>query len=344
LGFGSSHAHFIIIEIKKEREMVMQLQMVFQIILLLFSVDAIFVQAADLASNSIPCQRSCGNVSDISFPFGIGAGCYLDPWLEVVCNNNDSWASPKPVLKKLDLEVLNISFETYKLGSSSVIVNYPTLSICKNGSKSTENVKLAKSPFIFSQSENIFIAMGCDNFATMTSSDGSVFGCRSVCDTSKVIINNTRCNGINCCQTTIASSYFDAFNTTIDPIDTKEPIIDGCKSAFLVQAEWFKTTYPFSNTSTYTPVVLEWGIPKTSVSSLPITNYSLTRGHEHTCYNLSILASNPNSSTVSCYCTRGFKGNPYLPEGCKGKVFYVSTPFISLIRLILFYSIFSFMC
>jgi hypothetical protein len=87
-------------------------QMVFQIILLLFSIYAIFVQAADLAINS-SCQRSCGNVSDIPFPFGIGAGCYLDPWFEVVCNNNDSWASPKPVLKKLDLEVLNISFETY---------------------------------------------------------------------------------------------------------------------------------------------------------------------------------------------------------------------------------------
>jgi hypothetical protein len=46
-------------------------------------------------------------------------------------------------------------------------------------------VELAKSPFIFSQSENIFIATGCDNFAAVTSSDGSVIGCRSVCDTSR---------------------------------------------------------------------------------------------------------------------------------------------------------------
>jgi hypothetical protein len=34
-------------------------------------------------------------------PFGMGDGCYLDPWFEVVCNN-DSLSPPKPVLNKLD--------------------------------------------------------------------------------------------------------------------------------------------------------------------------------------------------------------------------------------------------
>jgi hypothetical protein len=32
-------------------------------------------------------------------PFGIGDGRYLDPWSEVVCNNN-SLSPPKLVLKK----------------------------------------------------------------------------------------------------------------------------------------------------------------------------------------------------------------------------------------------------
>jgi hypothetical protein len=73
--------------------MVVQLQMVFQILLLLFSIfDAIFGQAINSS-----CQKaSCGNVNDIPFPFGIGVGCYLDPWFEVVCNNSNSWPSPSP--------------------------------------------------------------------------------------------------------------------------------------------------------------------------------------------------------------------------------------------------------
>jgi hypothetical protein len=184
-------------------------------------------------------------------------------------------------------------------------------------------VELAKSPFIFSQYENIFIAMGCDNFARMTSSDGSVIGCRSICDTSKVIINTTSsCHGYNCCQTAIASDL-DAFNTTIEPINITEPIMEaGCKYAFLVEEEWFKTEYPFSNMSTYAPVVLDWGIPNTSLIIPPhIANYTYSADLEYRCYNRSTSASNLKSSTISCYCLSGFEGNPFLPGGCKGKVF-----------------------
>jgi hypothetical protein len=50
--------------------------------LLLFSI---FVQAAGLAiNNSSSCQKSYGNVNNIPFPFGIGAGCYLDPWFAII--------------------------------------------------------------------------------------------------------------------------------------------------------------------------------------------------------------------------------------------------------------------
>ena len=240
----------------------MGVQMVFQIILLLCSIYAIFVQAGDLAITS-SCQERCGNVS-IPYPFGIGADCYLDEWFEVVCN--DSLTPPKLVLKKLDFEVLNISLETLRTRSSTVHINYPILSACGDDSNSTQNVELAKSPFIFSQYENIFIAIGCNNFARMTSSDGSVIGCRSICHKSQVIKNTTSsCHGYNCCQTAIASNL-DAFNTTIEPINTMEPIMEaGCKYAFLAEEKWFETAYPFSNMSTYAPVVLDWGIPNTSL-------------------------------------------------------------------------------
>jgi len=159
----------------------MAVQMVFQImIVLLVSIDAIlYVQAAGLAINS-SCQAICGDVS-IPYPFGIGAGCHVDRWFEIVCKNEYSSGSPKPFLSSFGLEVLNISSieGAYDSGSSTVRVNYPTFSNCTNSSSRKQNVELANSSFIFSQFRNIFVAMSCDNSASMISSDGSMIGCSS---------------------------------------------------------------------------------------------------------------------------------------------------------------------
>jgi hypothetical protein len=255
--------------------MVVQLQMV--ILLLLFSkFDAISGQAINSS-----CQKaSCGNVSDIPFPFGIGAGCYLDPWFEVVCNYSDSWASPKSVLKKLDLEVLNISL------GGTVRVNYPTFVTCvddgyddRSWIRSKLNTELVRSPFIFSQSENRFIAIGCNNFASMVYvfDNGSFIsgttlrgGCISICDRRSEVVNGSSCNGINCCQTTIPSDL-DSFNTSMRPINGI--VYKGCKSAFLVEEKWFQKRGSINNSSimSHVPVVLEWRIPNASFDSLPIS-------------------------------------------------------------------------
>ncbi|KAE8010043.1 hypothetical protein FH972_006441 [Carpinus fangiana] len=160
------------------------------------------------------------------FKMEAGAGCYLDPWLEVVCNYNDSWASPKLVLKKLHLEVLNISL------GGTVRVNYPTFVKCVEGpgSWSKLNIELGSSPFTYSVSKNKFIGIGCNNFASMVgvisnpffSPDPNEFvmdGCMSICDPSGEVINASSCNGINCCQTTIPSVHINAFITNMSLVN-----------------------------------------------------------------------------------------------------------------------------
>jgi hypothetical protein len=301
------------------------------------SIDAIlFVQAAGLAINSTTCQaKSCGNLSNIPYPFGIGAGCYLDRWFEVVCKN-DSSGSPKPFLSSFGLEVLNISSieGAYDSGSSTVRVNYPTFSTCTNSSRRKQNVELANSSFIFSQFQNIFVAMGCDNSASMRSSEGSLIGCMSRCDSSKVVIYGSSCNGTNCCQTNIASD-FNAFETTIDPIiNISDPAVTKqCNSAFLVEEEWFSwesgSLINMSSIMSHVPVVLEWGIPETSFNTLPIANKT---AEQYGCSNnRHVSASNKYQNSFACYCNGGFEGNPYLVGGCGGKVFIAIVYFISLI-------------
>jgi hypothetical protein len=309
----------------------MAVKMVFQImIVLLCSIDAIlFVQAAGLAINSTSCQaKSCGNLSNIPYPFGIGAGCYVDPWFEVVCINNGS-LGPKPVLKSLNLEVLNISIDS----SDTVRVNYPTFSICNSDSRKKKNGELAASPFIFSQSQNAFIAMGCDNFASMRSSDdGSVIGCMTTnCSASIVVINSSSCHGTSCCQTTITSDLI-TFETTIDPINISKPVTQGCKSAFLVEVKWFWESGSLINMSSimsHVPVVLEWGILGTSFYTLPIAknisraeNISAYITEDYDCHiiNRNNIPASTETSTFACSCKGGFEGNPYLLGGCGGKL------------------------
>jgi hypothetical protein len=289
------------------------MQMVFQIILLLCSIYAMSEQAAGLAiSSSCEAKSSCGNVSNIPYPFGIGAGCYVDDWFEVVCN--DSFSPPKPFLRSLNLEVLNISIE-----GGTVRVNYPTFSSCTGGDDSSKlNVEFAKGPFIFSQSDNRFVAIGCDNLASIVSENNSVIigGCMSICGTDKAM-DASSCNGINCCETTIPSQLL-VFSTKIGQINTNPGTYvtitadKGCKSAFLVEQKWFEADYPYKDVSSnmsQVPVVLEWGILNTSFNSLPITNNGSTSN-----YN---CVTN-RTSTVTCSCNGGFAGNPYLLRGCQG--------------------------
>jgi hypothetical protein len=98
---------------------------------------------------------------------------FVDEWFEVVCYYNDSSGSPKPFLRSLNLELLNISLGEDAYSRSTVSVNYQTFSICTtDGSSRLENnANLAESPFLVSHYENIFIAMGCNKFSLIKSSD-----------------------------------------------------------------------------------------------------------------------------------------------------------------------------
>ncbi|KAF5457936.1 hypothetical protein F2P56_022007, partial [Juglans regia] len=235
------------------------------LVLAMCSANA-FARASNVINSS--CSEYCGEVS-IPYPFGIGNGCYVGYWLEIVCRN-DSYdlGFPKPFLKMIDLEVLEIDLV------GKVRVNYTMFWSCTNGTSSINHLELEKSPFVFSDNKNNFVVMGCNNSASLrpslflndsNSSDGR---CESPCDKDP-FINGSRCYATNCCQTTIPSNDLQVFSTTIETKGSGRRNISGCKYAFLVDQDWFETNFTEPSPNMSVPVVLEWGLDNTSFYSLP---------------------------------------------------------------------------
>ncbi|KAM4100268.1 hypothetical protein ACB094_05G055600 [Castanea mollissima] len=242
-------------------------QIVFQAIVLLGSINT-FVQAVDLAKPS--CQANFGKIG-IPYPFRVGADCFYEDWFAISCN--DTFNPPKPFLRRFNLEVLEISLE------GTVRVNYPTFSSCSNSiTKTTEIVNLTKSPFVFSQSKNSFIAIGCNIFASMKSLDGSVIaGCMFGCGKNSTEIAGSSCIGIiNCCLTPI-HPYIGLFNATIEPKNISSPNFNDqvCNYAVLLERKFFNSNlrYPIKP-EVHVPVVLEWGIDETLYSRMMGSEWS----------------------------------------------------------------------
>ncbi|KAH0916280.1 hypothetical protein HID58_030726 [Brassica napus] len=138
------------------------------------------------------CQTNCGNIN-ISYPFGIQEGCYLNEWYKITCRNATS-----PFLFKMDKEVVGISspnegsvsFESLSTGSfGSIRVKNPITSVgcSRDGKESDSALNLTGSPFFFGRG-NTLVAFGCNSKASLTNIEPSMVGCELNCTASKVTL------------------------------------------------------------------------------------------------------------------------------------------------------------
>ncbi|XP_034681015.1 wall-associated receptor kinase-like 1 [Vitis riparia] len=243
------------------------------------------------------CQERCGDV-DIPYPFGIGsAGCYFDEWFEVTCNNSTD--PPKPFLKGVNLEVLNVSLD------GTIRVNNPVL-LSQNcsGKPSNDTQWWEGGPFSFSNTYTRFTAVGCSALVYIMQDDTVIGGCKTFCKKDATAAKKASCYGLECCQTQVPPGLLSFTANLGTSSDGSADEQEQCKYAFMVDQEWFISNVPDPHTvkdMEYVPAVLDWRI----------YNATCNCGHNTVC------SSTNQGSSLICGCFQGYEGNPYLPQGCQ---------------------------
>ncbi|KAK9199496.1 hypothetical protein WN944_014687 [Citrus x changshan-huyou] len=201
------------------------------------------------------CPNQCGGVN-IRYPFGIGEGCYFDKSFEVVCDNN-STRSPKALLKSINLELSPYMSNGSGLAYISVNISVIRLNRRKSTSHNinAKGVNLSGTPFSFSQTDNRFIAIGCNSYAQQIDSSW----CRPIC-TCNPTQNSDCCNMLcNIPQSSIIIKVLDAYSSYV----YSQNISQVCTSVSVVYLDWFFSNYlRFPNVlenKEYVSAKLEWG-------------------------------------------------------------------------------------
>uniref|UniRef100_A0A7C9E4E9 Wall-associated receptor kinase galacturonan-binding domain-containing protein n=1 Tax=Opuntia streptacantha TaxID=393608 RepID=A0A7C9E4E9_OPUST len=227
--------------------------------------------AANLISNrrKDSCIRRCGNV-DVLYPFGIGTGCFYNESFAITCNSSSASSSSShvPVLKALDLEVLEISF-VYDNSTGVLAVKTPLVTTCRgnNTNSNSDSItggrwtspNMSGTPFNVYEYYLIFATVGCDGYAELYNHTGGfVVGCSSVCDPPLPKgLDKTDCIGYGCCQREL--DYYSDRGYTVSVKSDKRST--GCRSAFLISKQYYFGAKNASN-MTAIPLQLRWNIDR----------------------------------------------------------------------------------
>ncbi|KAL5716092.1 hypothetical protein ACHQM5_017826 [Ranunculus cassubicifolius] len=256
------------------------------------------VSAADAieppADQSV-CQETCGNIS-IPYPFGLGNSpkCFKARNFRLDCNDSR-------------LFVGNIPIVDISLKDGTVMVGVYIAFICNNipgrtydPLKYDPRVSLGDSPFVFSNTENRFTAIGCNTDARISDGDDAT----------------GRFTRIGCCQTpippglkilNISLSLYGDFNES----DWMMPNSNPCTYGFLSGSNFTLVKLPSEN-YLRSLVVLDWAIGDMTCNQ---ARNSASQSDDVCGANTNCIDSS-NGPGYRCSCKDGFEGNPYTKVGC----------------------------
>jgi hypothetical protein len=266
------------------------------------------------------CQLDkCGSVS-VPYPFGIGEeSCAMNKHFFLKCTSNDE-GHPELLIGNIPVRKISVPEGTVTVSLYAAFDCYNETA--RNRTKSSVNLG-SSGPFMFSDTRNVFTAIGCDTSAQVINKDRTYgAACLSICTENVSLSDGNPCSGSGCCQTSIPKGL-KSLNISTSSYNNHTNVSDfnPCGFAFLVDRSSLKLSdWPLSRKPKYgndayrTDAVIEWVVENKTCEQARADNTSA-----YACGTNANCTYSENQG-YRCLCEKGFEGNPYLQDGCQGKL------------------------